>query len=210
MANTTKRRNKGRNSEENIDKRRLVLQEIINHALVNNIHISEKYLMGELEKKDYHITRGTLYFDRIAIAKMNTFVRDMAESSYSQIIEDIYNNIGLIEAEAFQLANMTWQKERVTRTDLPKAKNTKGAAKQSKVEEVERNNFIPKERFLRLALECQTAKTNLLKGDVTNITVAMLSKRLDQYRLQLEEIIKNSTDKDSVHKARMVIENQMA
>lgn len=207
MANTSENRNKGRNSDESVDKRRSVLQEIINDCHKSGKHPSIQYLLEQLSKKGFPITRMTLYTDRVWLARQNTFVRDIAESSYSQIIEDMFNNISFIESESFEMANKTWSRTKTITRNNPNKK--KGQPKTLTETQTETNDAVPKERFLRLALDCQTAKINLLKGDVTNITVAMLGKRLDQYRSQLEEIIKNSTDKEAVRKARMTIENQI-
>lgn len=205
MANKSENRNKGRNSDESVDKRRLALQEIINGCHKSGNPPSNQYLLEQLSKRGFPITRMTLYTDRRWLAKQNTFVRDIAESTYSQIIEDIFNNISLIESKAFELANKSWTKTKtITRTN-PNAK--KGQPKTITETQTETNDAVPKERFLSLALDCQRERMNLLKGDVTDITVAMLSKRLDQYKLQLEDTVNNSTDRDSVHNARVVLEN---
>jgi len=202
LANKSKNRNKGRNSDESVDKRRLVLQEIINDCHKSGNHPSNRYLLEQINKKGFPITRMTLYTDRVKLARENTFVRDIAESTYSQIIEDIFNNITFIESEAFEMANKSWTRTKtITRNNSNKKK---GQPKTITETHTETNDAVTKERFLRLALECQTAKINLLKGDTINITVALLSKKLYQYKLQLEEIAKNSTDKELV---RMAIEN---
>ncbi len=207
MANKSENRNKGRNSDESVEKRRSALQEIINDCHKSGKNPSNKYLLEQLNKKGFPITRMTLYIDRVKLARENTFVRDIAESTYSQMIEDIFNNITTVEGEAFEMANKSWTRTKTITRNNPNRK--KGQPKTITETHIETNDAVSKERFLRLALDCQSAKTNLLKGDVINVTVAMLGKRLDQYRSQLDDIVANSTDKESVRKARMIIENQM-
>jgi len=207
LANKSENRNKGRNSDESVDKRRLALQEIINDCHKSGKHPSNKYLLEQINKKGFPITRMTLYTDRVKLARQNTFVRDIAESTYSQMIEDIFNNVSFIESEAFEMAKKSWIRTKTITRNNPNTK--KGQPKTITETHTETNDAVSKERFLRLALDCQHAKTDLIKGDVINVTVAMLGKRLDQYKLQLENIIENSTDEDAVRKARMTIENRI-
>src|SRR3990172_6469082 len=84
-----------RSTKDYTERRRVALQNIINDLHKERRHITEKILLEKLDAKGYKIKRSSLYEDRVALSKENTFIRDLAESSYSQVIKKVYNAITL-------------------------------------------------------------------------------------------------------------------
>lgn len=174
------RNTKGRNTDVIIDTRRKVLMNIINEMHRTDQHIRPKTLLAKLAESGYKIDRMTLYYDRKFLAETNTFVRDIAESTYSQMIEDCHNNICYIRDQAIELASKTWQKS--------KAKRRNTAGQEMTETELTEDEAVPRERFYRLALDCEKQIMELLKGDVMNYSVAFLSKKLQRYKQEIQKI----------------------
>lgn len=185
-----------RSAKDYTARRRVKLQSIINDLHKDRLHITEKILLERLDTAGYKIKRQQLYLDRVVLAKENTFIRDLAESSYSQIIEEVYNDITLIKEKCLALAEKDWVRR------LIKEKPTGAVDKDGKpvvrVERlIEENESAPKQNFYALALKCDEQIMNLMRGDLLNVSVALLARKLDHYRSEIELLKQRERDTEA-------------
>jgi hypothetical protein len=143
--------------------------------------ISPKALMLGMETKGYKINYQQYLTVKKKINEQCTFVTDIAESDYSSMIRDIYEKIVFIETECLDLAKEDWRirKQRTGDATDEGSRNT--------WVETEDNQHKPKHDFYDLALKCQKEKRELLKGDVINVSGALLSQKFQQVRDESEE-----------------------
>ena len=174
------RNTSGRNSDKVIKERRAVIQQIINDLHKEGKPIRPKILHEKLKEKGFVIDTVTLYFDRKFLAENNSWVRDIAESNYSQMIEDHHTNVSYIRDQAMDLAEKSWSKSKAKRKIAGETTTT-----ETELIEDEAN---PRERFYRLALDCEKQLLELLKGDVLNYSVAFLQKKLQSYKAEIERL----------------------
>lgn len=174
------RNTNGRNSDAVIKKRRDTVQLIINDLHKEGKPIRPRTIHERLKEKGYEVDTVTLYFDRKYLAEHNSFVRDIAESNYSQMIEDHHTNVSHIRDQALELAEKLWQKTKAKR-------KIAGETTTTETEMIE-DEAIPRERFYRLALDCERQLLELLKGDVLNYSVAFLQKKLQTYKAEVERL----------------------
>lgn len=132
-----------------------------------------KNLMSGLEKKGLKLTYDQFYTIRKKLNERSTFVTSIAETQYSGFIQDIYEKLNYIEDECLELAKQDW-----TETKTRSGDGSEG----SSFVETSPNQYKPKHDFLKLAKEVQKEKRELLKGDVINVSVAMLEKKFQQVR----------------------------
>lgn len=163
-----------------IKTRREKLIEIQSKYYRDEKHLSPKLMLKELDKAGFKIDRKTLYNDRKYLAESNNFVRDIAESFYSQMIEDMFNDLEHIKGEAYRLAEKEW----IRRTVKDKTANGQTSQERS----IDTNEATPKGMFLKLAVDCVKEQANLLKGDVMNYSVAFLSNKMRIYKSEVDRL----------------------
>ena len=138
--------------------------------------LTPKNLITGLEKKGFKGNRKNFYTIQNRLNEQSSFVTDIAETQYSAMVEDIYRQIQFIEGKCLELADDNWQ--------ISKRRTGDGTEEGSRNtwQEFEDNQHKPKHDFLDLALKCQKEKRELLKGDVINVSTAMLSQKFQQLR----------------------------
>ena len=195
-----------RSTKDYTERRRVALQNIINDLHKERRHITEKILLEKLDAKGYKIKRSSLYEDRVALAKENTFIRDLAESSYSQVIEEVYNDITLIKEKCLALAEKDWVRRLIK--EKPTGAIDKDGKPVVRVERlIEENESAPKQNFYALALKCDEQIMNLMRGDLLNVSVALLARKLDHYRSEIELLKQKERDKDAASAIKALQDN---
>jgi hypothetical protein len=132
-----------------------------------------KNLMSGLEAKGLKFTYDQFYTVRKKLNERSTFVTAIAQSQYSGMVQDIYEKLNYIEDQCLELASEDW-----TETKTRSGDGSEG----SSFVETTPNQYKPKHDFLKLAKEVQKEKRELLKGDVINVSVAMLEKKFQEVR----------------------------
>jgi hypothetical protein len=179
-------------SNKEIQKRQEILQETINNAHKEGVVLSAKYLINKMRERGYKMDRMTLYRERKALANQNNFVRDIAESTYSQMIEEIWDGLTNLEEKAQDLSEKQWTRAVMVKKHRPpetpaEEENPNLIPAHSIERRVETLSFQPKAMFLRLQKEIMEQKMALLKGDTMNVSVAFLSSKLNDYKQKLDE-----------------------
>lgn len=139
--------------------------------------LTNKNVMLGMEKAGWKGDRWQFYYIQKKWQENSNFVVSIAETQYSAMIEDIYRKLMNIEDQCFELAEENWT-VRKTRTG--------DGSEGSSYVETEDNQYKPKHDFLKLAKEVQKEKRELLKGDVINVSVAMLEKKFQKLRDESE------------------------
>jgi len=67
------------------------LEEIITQYKTQNKHYTPKQLIEDLAAEGYFVDRSTVYRDLVCLSRGNTFVIDIAQSRYSEMIENCFN-----------------------------------------------------------------------------------------------------------------------
>jgi hypothetical protein len=168
-------------SVEKIQARRNELTKImLEYQQKGKIATRDQYL-EELAKSGFCIDIATLYRDKIAINRTNTFVEEIAESQYSAMQEDIYNKILYIEEQALLLYDKDWKVSRIVKRNLPNGSITESSIV---------HDDKPKLQCLGLIKDLQTLKQNMLKGENIQLGVTLMGKKLGQVKEELELVTK--------------------
>lgn len=164
------------------DKIRIVMDKMAEKGKPITAHA----LLAECHKADIKISYGALVRDRIAINKTNTFVENIAESEYSAAMEEIWQSLDYIHAEAIDNYQRTWKQIQTRIRDTPKGK----------IKEVTEthNQAGPKAMFLQIAKDALDLKLKYMSGDAVKLSVVLLNKKLAEFREQLE-LAKRERDK---------------
>lgn len=171
----------GRKKIADVEKRREKLQEILNDNFANGSILTSKMIMDKMKDAKFpYSNRRDLYRDRVALAKNNSFVRDMAESTYSANMEESFEVFTHIRDEALRLAGSEWEKRK------HKTKNADTGV--STENETITDEAGPKNMFLNLAMNAEKCRVDMMNGDLLNYSVAFLGKKLNQYKTQLAEL----------------------
>jgi hypothetical protein len=139
--------------------------------------LTNQNLMTGLAKKGFKGDRFLFYRIQKKWQENSNFVISIAETQYSAMIEDIWNKLKHIEDQSLDLAGRDWTEIKTREGD-----GTEG----SSYTETTPNQYKPKHDFLKLAKEVQKEKRELLKGDVINVSVAMLEKKFQMLRDESE------------------------
>lgn len=166
---------------EDIQSRRNALRKIILEYEKQDKEITRNALLKELDKKGFHIDMATLYRDRTSLNKENTFIEDIAaESNYSAYIEEMFEKIHRVEEKAGQLYEMKWTDDKIIKRETRDG--------QFKEEHHTSENPGPKIGLLNVILKCQEAKLKMFSGDNINISVTLLGRKLEEYKVELEKL----------------------
>ena len=179
MAKSKKPRQlRARKSVDDIAGRRLMLAKVIEKAQTDDKHLTEKEQLAIMKKKGYNMSRATLYTDKTALNRSNTFVRDLAESNYSKYIEDIFKTLDFVEAEARIQYNKKWTQDKVV-----KKETQDGVMVETHITE---EQAMPKNMFLLTIARAAELKARLLAGDAVHISVALLAQKFAKMTNELE------------------------
>jgi cell division protein FtsB len=130
------------------------------------------------------LTRGKLYRLKQTASEKNNFVLNIARSQYSAMVQDIYDKILFIEDKISGLAEDDW-----TMHETETSSGDGDHANFEKTKTID-NQHKPRHDFYRLLLDCQTAKTKILSGDVMNVSIAMIEQNFNKLRDERDEYLK--------------------
>ena len=100
----TLKRGSDRASPIELDARLDALTQIITEEYSDGRKIIGKEIIKKMKELGYpEYTKDTLYRDRCRLNRKNPFLRDMAESNYSKIVEEMWNDIELVNDKAKEL-----------------------------------------------------------------------------------------------------------
>jgi len=152
--------------------------------------LTNQNLLRGMEAKGFkNLNRNQLYHLKKKLGENNNFVLSIAESQYSPMVEDIYNKILLIEDKCFELAEAEWTLHETETSVGDGTENDRQTY--TKTKNVD-NQHKPQSDFYRLVLDCQTAKTKILSGDVINVSVAMIERNFNRLRDEKEEMTREN------------------
>jgi len=166
-----------------MQKQLTVLRKVETELVKEGKPLTNQNLLRGLEAKGLkNIDRNKLYYLKKALGENNGFVLSIAESQYSPMVQDIYDKILLIEDKCFELAGKDWTQHE---TETSVGDGDRDSYTRDKTVD---NEHKPQHDFYKLALDCQTAKTKILSGDVINVSVAMIERNFNRLRDEKEEI----------------------
>jgi len=151
---------------EEVINRRIELAKIIEEFQKEGKLITRHSLIAELKKKGFTSDRYILYNDRTELNKGDTFIRDLTESNFSQMMRDIYNTLSWVETQALEQYEREWT-------------NNKKVKKAGKVVEEHTTGEIaqPKAAFLGIIKDIQKIKYEFLTGNNIQLSAALLSQK---------------------------------
>lgn len=157
--------------------------------------LTTELMLQELEKKGFKISSRTLYEDRLDIAKGNNYVRNIAESTYSEQIESIMTSLDILESKYWE-----WMK------NPPQIKKQKVelAGKDADGKPVYKILESSLETISPVAIgkdirEIVMAKKEVISGDVLDLSIVMLAEKYRLIEHQVNEAKQmNITSKKSV------------
>lgn len=167
---------------QDIQERRNELNTIISNFETRGKKFTKKILVEELAKKGFRIDARTLYRDLVVIMKDDSFVRDLAKSTYSAYIHRIFDEIDGYDEKIHEwMEDPPKTHKRILEYDQshPMAK--------PKIKRVIEET-TSKTEILKLGLRIQEFRINALKGDLVNTSVALLSKDFQRLEIENEEL----------------------
>jgi len=87
-------------------------------AKKKGIPITRTYLIESLKKKGHIIDKSTLYRDRTFLNHNNTFIRDIAESNYSEMMQDIWEKLEWVEEQSLEQYSKKWTNSKVVQRSI--------------------------------------------------------------------------------------------
>jgi len=169
---------------EEVINRRIELAKIIEQFQKEGKLITRHSLIAELKKKGFTSDRYILYNDRTELNKGNSFIRNLTESNFSQMMQDIYQNLSWVEEEAIKQYNRKWTNSKTVEKVLEI--KTKTISEKHTTEEIAQ----PKVAFLRIIMDIQKLKYEFLTGPNIQLSAALLSQRFQQMQQELFELKK--------------------
>jgi hypothetical protein len=164
------------------------LREVESDLSKEGLPLTNKNLLLGLEKKGMkNVDRNKLYHLKKTLGENNQFVLSIAQGQYSSMVQDIYEKIMIIEDECYALAKQDWTQHETETSIGDGTENDRQTYTKNKTVD---NEHKPKHDFYKLALDCQTAKTKILSGDVINVSVAMIEGNFARIRDENAEYVK--------------------
>lgn len=165
---------------EDITTRRHEVEKIISHLKKNNKKVNRYTVHEILVTKGYNTHISTVYRDITAVNRENTWVRDLSESNYSTYMEDIYNSLEWAETQAVEQYNKTWTANKIVKKQTNEGDTTETTTTQEL--------GAPKNAFLSTFIKANELKHKMLTGDNINISAALLGKKLNELKKQVEPL----------------------
>lgn len=173
-------------SVEDITKRYDAIRDIQADYISRKVRLSRKILLEELKKKGFEPSASTLDRDLIEVAKGNPYVRNIAEATFSQKIEEMATALDSLEEIAWQWLDNPPQIIKQKMEPIGEPKNGK---QQFKV--IEQTVETMSKRAIAADIrEIVMAKKDLITGDVLNVSIVLLGNKLNhqaEYIKKLEE-----------------------
>ena len=152
--------------------------------------ITRAKIIEELHKAGFpSASLSTLYRDRVALARNNRFVRDLAESTYSKYVGDIFERMETLQE---QVDNWHKNPPKITKQKVepiglyPKGHKQAGQPMFKIIETtVETMNPVTISQF---DLRIQETKLGALKGDIVDTSVALISEEFDKLQQENEAL----------------------
>ena len=169
-------------------KQQVVMLEAVEAELIKDGKmITNANLVTGLEAKGLKVlTRGKLYRLKQTASEKNNFVLNIARSQYSAMVQDIYDKILFIEDKIAGLAE-----DDLTMHETETSTGDGEHANYEKTKTID-NQHKPRHDFYRLLLDCQTAKTKILSGDIMNVSIAMIEQNFNKLRDERNEYFREN------------------
>lgn len=164
-----------------VNKRRHIIMEIMNDYKDKDEKLTNAVLLAELKKKNYDISRKTLYEDKLEIAKGDNFIRQITESTYSSDIRNMFQSLDIAEERFWEwLKNPPTIKKQKVEAD---GKNDDGSQKFRVLEQsVETISPVV---IMREIVNVVNARRDLMASGVVRLSVALL---VEKYRALEQEV----------------------
>ena len=121
----------------------------------------------------------TIYRDMVEVSKENTFVRDLAQYSYSKLCQDAWDKYSWIYNEARKCYEKKWM---LTRKIIQRDRHGKIISQRTETGET----FQNKSRFLTIMKQAQGSLDGLRNGRTANVSVALINNEFVTLKKELE------------------------
>lgn len=132
-------------------------------------------------KEFSEISESQVWHDYRYVCSENTFVKDMAQYTYSQMVENDYNGYVWIYDEARKNYEKKWTQSKQIRYQDNKSK---GKWKTETV--ITEELAAPKARFLEIMIAAKKAMADIREGRSQKISVALLQHEFGQTKRELD------------------------
>ena len=187
IAKNRSRKSQVPSAKEDIRKRHDVIRQTQMEYYEKKEKLTQSRLLQELKKKGYAPSIATLNRDLVEVAKGNNFVRNIAESTYSKHIEDMYNSLDTLEEMCWQWIDSPPQ---ILKQKLePTGEKDKKGKPVFRVIEMTMETISP--RMITSDIrEIAMAKKDLLTGNALNVSIVLLGNK----STHLQEDIKKAKE----------------
>lgn len=165
-----------------VENRREALSKIIAQFQKERKIINRFTLQPALKEAGFDVSEGTIYRDMTVINRSNTWVKDLVESNYSALQENIASMLDIIEKEAYDNYKKTWTTSKTTKKQVPRKDGTIEITEETKTGEL----AGPKATFLNILTRVQELRMKHTHGDNINISAALLTAELQEAKDKLE------------------------
>ena len=129
----------------------------------------------------------TYYSDKQIVNKSSTFVRDLVETQFSALVEDVYVKAAWVEAEAIQMYMQKWNQNK---TIVTTSKNDEGMPITTEQNHETAEIAGPKIQALNLVLAVQKLKHEIISGSNLNLSAALVGEKFQTMEAELIKVRK--------------------
>lgn len=166
-------------SNFDITVRREAVLRIVNELKKKGITINRYTVHQSVVNAGFDVDESTVYRDLVAINRENTWIRDLAESNYSQYQESIHETLNWIEVEAKKQYKKKWtMSKRVSKQVHAKDEGIIDLIEQTVTAEL----AAPKAAFLKIIAEVQDLKIKHTNGENINISAALITQEFQDIK----------------------------
>lgn len=183
-----------KNTHDDILIRRTILSGIITKLKREGKTINRFTLKPLLQRAGFDVDESTVYRDLTALNRENTWVRDLAESSYSAYQEDISDTLDWVVHQAKIQYKKKWTASKQMKKETGKGIVTEIVTTQELAS--------PKTAFLNIILKAQELKMKHTNGENINVSAALLTKEFHEIKKRYEEQGLNMTPVDIIRFAK--------
>jgi|APSaa5957512535_1039671.scaffolds.fasta_scaffold12997_7 hypothetical protein len=163
-------KNKG-DTADNKERRLHTLEKILEEYDIADKRPSPKEILQKLENKGFYISKTTLYDDYSELTINDSFVRDLAEKTYSKYIHDCFDSIEFAERKARKVLQESWSRSKISKKDVFVDGKRETIIEKTITESIAE----PHLKAIAEIRECAVAKVHLLSGDIIKVSAKIWS-----------------------------------
>jgi len=169
--------------DENANRRNVILQ-IIDRFHKDGRSWDSVSLRKELESKGYQVDKKTIRDDITKINMDNNFVLDLAMYNYNGMIEYMFDIVESTIRQSDEVIETEWTQSKTITNIVETVEGTF----ESKQEIITKPIAGPKNQAIQNKIRAMNLYTEIFKGGIIDVSIALLDKQINRIVLENEEL----------------------